>query len=208
MSKTRKAVGRLREAAYQDIIADGMEGGGRVSRRLQAESLRNQASALLTTESVPAVVAGEVVGEGTRFVDTLANPDTPAIEASLGRADLLLLNSRDITGMALDAATSVKAGNSLEKMLAHQMALAHASAFTLMDRALGQKDSVETARLTNASCRLMDTYQRALLTLQRLRTGGAQTVTVQHVHVGEGGQAVIGNVQTGGSLPPGEVIEK
>ena len=34
-----------------------------------------------------------------------------------------------------------------------------------------------------------------MLTLQRLRTGGNQTVTVQHVNVQPGGQAVIGNVQ-------------
>lgn len=45
----------------------------------------------------------------------------------------------------------------------------------------------------------MTTYQQGLLTLQRLRTGGNRTVTVQHVHVGEGAQAVIGNVQGGGS---------
>lgn len=132
---------------------------GRLSRRLQAEALRNQASALLTPESVPAVVAGEVIGAGPRFTNTLENPDTPAIEASLGRPDLLLMDAVDVTGMAMDAANSVQAGNSLEKMLAHQMALAHASAFKLMDKALNQKDSVEVARLTNASCRLMATYQ-------------------------------------------------
>ena len=38
-----------------------------------------------------------------------------------------------------------------------------------------------------------------LLTLQRLRTGGNQTVTVQHVNVESGAQAVIGNVRTGGA---------
>ena len=36
--------------------------------------------------------------------------------------------------------------------------------------------------------------------MQKLRTGGNQTVTVQHVNVGAGGQAVIGNVQAGGKL--------
>jgi hypothetical protein len=30
--------------------------------------------------------------------------------------------------------------------------------------------------------------------LKRYRTGGEQTVTVQHVNVGEGGQAIVGNV--------------
>lgn len=45
----------------------------------------------------------------------------------------------------------------------------------------------------------MSVYQDAALTLQRLRTGGNQTVTVQHVNVEAGAQAVIGNVQTGGA---------
>ena len=32
--------------------------------------------------------------------------------------------------------------------------------------------------------------------LRRLRTGGQQFVRVEHVHVKDGGQAVIGNVKT------------
>ena len=43
----------------------------------------------------------------------------------------------------------------------------------------------------NASARMMDTYQRALLTLERVRNGGKQTVVVQHVTVAGGGQAVV-----------------
>ena len=53
-------------------------------------------------------------------------------------------------------------------------------------------------RLVNAMARLMGTYQDGLLTLQKLRSGGNQTVTVQHVNVAAGAQAVIGNVRTGG----------
>jgi hypothetical protein len=59
-------------------------------------------------------------------------------------------------------------------------------------------DSVEACRLTNAAARLVSVFQDAMLTLQRVRTSGNQTVTVQHVNVASGGQAVVGNVQTGG----------
>jgi len=52
--------------------------------------------------------------------------------------------------------------------------------------------SIEAARLMNASARMMETYQRALLTHERLRNGGKQTVVVQHVTIGQGGQAVVG----------------
>jgi hypothetical protein len=57
----------------------------------------------------------------------------------------------------------------------------------------------EMVRLSNAASRMMQIYQEALLTLQKIRTGGKQTVVVQHVEVSEGGQAVIA-----GSMKSGE----
>jgi hypothetical protein len=45
--------------------------------------------------------------------------------------------------------------------------------------------------VTNATARAMAAFNDAALTLQRLRTGGKQVVTVQHVTVKEGGQAVV-----------------
>ena len=104
------------------------------------------------------------------------------------------------------AAESIGAANSLEKMLAHQMAVAHEACLRLMDRARSYEDGrparsdsdpVEACRLSNASARLMYAFQDGLLTLHKLRTGGNQTVTVQHVNVASGAQAVIGNVQAG-----------
>ena len=43
----------------------------------------------------------------------------------------------------------------------------------------------------NASARMMDTYQHGLLTIAKVRSGGKQTVVVQHVNVGDGGQAMV-----------------
>jgi hypothetical protein len=92
----------------------------------------------------------------------------------------------------------------LEKMLAHQMTLAHEMAFKLSQMAMKQNDSVETTRLANASARQMDTYQKALLTLQKIRSGGKQKIVVQHVRVEDGGQAVVtGNIK-GGGISTGE----
>lgn len=46
---------------------------------------------------------------------------------------------------------------------------------------------------------MMETFQRAALTLERLRNGGRQTVVVQHVDVANGGRAVVaGTVTPGG----------
>ena len=41
----------------------------------------------------------------------------------------------------------------------------------------------------------MRAYATQVEVLRRLRNGGRQVVRVEHVHVSDGGQAVIGNVQ-------------
>jgi hypothetical protein len=43
--------------------------------------------------------------------------------------------------------------------------------------------------------RLLRAYAMQVEVLRRLRNGGHQFVRVEHVHVNDGGQAVIGNVQ-------------
>ena len=57
--------------------------------------------------------------------DAVTVPDLAAVEASLDRSRLLLQSGTDVAAMALDAASSIPASNSLEKMLAHQLAAAH-----------------------------------------------------------------------------------
>jgi len=80
------------------------------------------------------------------------------------------------------------------------MAAIHRAAMKLIARSLDMhEEPIEMARLSNAAARAMQVYQEGILTLQKLRTGGKQTVVVQHVQVSEGGQAVIA-----GSMAPGE----
>ena len=121
------------------------------------------------------------------------------------RTDLLMEGTTDVLALAIDAAQSIPHASSLEKMLAHQMALAHKASFKLIELAMQQRDSVEMARLINAGARMMSAYQGGMLTINRLRTGGQQIVTVQHVNI-SGGQAVVaGTVQPGGNRnSPGE----
>lgn len=187
-----------------------------------ADKFNREADELLRLAEPPDVGAGgEVVREQTRGLgfkrdcirETLGEgADRIAEDASIRRTDLLLAPSFNALAMGIDAAKSIGAANSLEKMLAHQMAVAHEVAMRLMDRALSysaggrsmqEGDSVEACRLTNAAARLMGVYQQGMLTAQRLRTGGNQTVTVQHVNVQAGAQAVIGNVQGGGDQEKG-----
>jgi hypothetical protein len=183
-----------------------------------ANKIEAEADALLVIESDPQIALGEAVppvavdGAGRSrslaIRDTLENPDQVALDASAERTDLLLRDSIDVIALAIDAADSIDADNSLEKMLSHQMAAAHKASFEIMDKALTllakidgttnpklvQLLSTEATRLMNASARMMQSYQQGMTTLQKIRSGGNQTMTVQHVNVSDGGQAVIGNL--------------
>jgi hypothetical protein len=47
----------------------------------------------------------------------------------------------------------------------------------------------------------MRTFTNQMATLKRYRSNAQQTVKVEHVHVHEGGQAIVGNFKTGGGAP-------
>jgi hypothetical protein len=222
-SRTRRAIEQNRRALVESAIADTYadRGDGWTAadhRDLAGFHGKLTAELLGPPETLPDIRHGEVVptpetNKGLGLRDTLRTPDMPAIDASIARTDLLLTENLDVAALAVDAADSIEAGNSLEKMLAHQAAAAHACAFKFLDKATGYLDQVgrghdntapvEAARLTNAAVRLMTTYQQGLLTLQRLRTGGTQVVQVQHLTVAEGAQAIVGNVTAGGAPTPG-----
>ena len=148
--------------------------------------------------------------EAAEFRSTLRNPDYVAADASRDRLELL--HQAGSLEAGLDVADTVGAQNSIELMVAHQIAAAHRSSLLLSAQLNRQIDrmgviadgprqaaNVEATRIAGAVARLMLVVQGGALTLQKLRTGGTQTVTVQHVTVGAGGQAVVtGQVATGG----------
>lgn len=147
------------------------------------------------------------------YRDTLSDPDLVNIEASCER--LHLLSPVGCLKMGADVAETINAKNSLEKMLAHQMAACHVLSMKFLSEARDQIDHLrphhrsETAvKMTNASARLMDTFQRGLATLTKIRTGGQQKMIVEHIHINEGGQAIVGNVNSGGGGPQDESSDK
>jgi hypothetical protein len=86
----------------------------------------------------------------------------------------------------------------VEAMLAAQMAVVHmqtmASARKLANAEyLPQQDSAE-----RAFNKLARTFTMQIEAFKRYRTGGQQKVTVEHVTVNAGGQAIVGNVAHGG----------
>jgi hypothetical protein len=109
---------------------------------------------------------------------------------------MLALNlGDDCLAPALDAAETVGAKNSLERMAAHQLAALHIQAMRslstgniLLDRNIyNPANTVEGSRMLNTAARLIKVYQEGLATLAKIRSGGRQVVTVQHVTVNDGG---------------------
>ena len=94
----------------------------------------------------------------------------------------------------LSVINGIEPRDEIEAMLAAQMAAVHMATMTFARRLnhvenIPQQDSAE--RAFNKFARTFTTQMEAL---KRYRTGGQQKVTVEHVTVNEGGQAIVGNI--------------
>lgn len=164
------------------------------------------ASTALMVSDLAAPVPSTCIGSGGEAIDqkhagmvnTLTVPTIAALEASSHRTELLTQLGTDIAAMALDAATTIRAANSLEKMLAHQMAALHQASMRMLHRANLVQDTEHAVKYVNAAIKASMAYQGALTTISRVRDDKRQHILVQHVNVGAGGQAVVGTVNSGG----------
>jgi hypothetical protein len=100
----------------------------------------------------------------------------------------------------LAAATAALIGihplDELEGMLASQLIAAHNAAMECYRRAMISDQTLEGRRENlNHANKLSRTYTSLLEALNRHRGKGQQKVTVEHVHVHEGGQAIVGHVE-------------
>ncbi len=98
----------------------------------------------------------------------------------------------------LSVVKGIEPRDHVETMLAAQMAAVHSATMTFARRLahvdnIPQQDSAE-----RAFNKLARTFAAQVEALKRYRTGGEQKVTVEHVTVNEGGQAIVGNVSHGG----------
>ncbi|MBL6458679.1 hypothetical protein JMJ55_25410 [Belnapia sp. T6] len=155
-------------------------------------------------------IGGEVASvdpdKSTHYQDEVRQPpDLLAAEATEHRLALTAKVSGAALTLGLELTESIGAENALERNLAHQIAVMHALGMTLAAQANSftagiqsfapeprqQVQSIEAARMARAAARTLEASQRGMLTLERLRNGGQQVVTVQYVNVQEGGAAVV-----------------
>jgi hypothetical protein len=210
--RSTQGIEALAEAKREAQLSDISSGGMSASAAFKAKQLGEEADKLLSLDEELKIAAGNEAlppepedlrnDEFYGIRETLqSGADFINLDASNERTKLVSdLNCLDI---ALDAAESINAKNSLEKMLIHQAAACHSISMDLLRRAQersyksykyldGQKKETEIqAKLINAAARLMDIYDRKMRTFQKLRNGGRQVVTVQHVQVTDKAQAIV-----------------
>jgi hypothetical protein len=223
---TTEALHALAHAERKRAVGDDLQRLGDSTgarwEHLEAQQLEDAARAVLqpTEMARPSMGGGEMAlydyrdpddrNAGLHLLDSLRSPGMAEAQASLERHKLVL--ELGCAELAQDLAATIQPTNSIERMLAGQLASAHylALRFLVLSHTTAIKaaepgqqywreHNVEACRLGNVAARLMSSFNEGAGTLAKLRTGGKQTVVVQHVRVSEGGQAVIaGDMTTGG----------
>ncbi len=103
------------------------------------------------------------------------------------------------TNAALASIIEIDPQDSTELMLATQMAAVHTMAMSMASRTMLSDQSVDGVNFNvNRVTKLMRTFTTQMEALNKYRTKGQQKITVQHVNVKDGGQAIVGDVNQGG----------
>jgi hypothetical protein len=139
------------------------------------------------------------------FNNVLANQALQTFWASNSNDDQVSKQRSAVLG----ALVGIGPGDELEGMLATQMIAAHNAAMECYRRAMIRDQTFEGRRenLSQAN-KLSRTYTTLLEALNRHRGKGQQKVTVEHVNVHAGGQAVVGMVATPAGQPGGGVASE
>jgi len=135
------------------------------------------------------------------WMDALGTTDVAVLEALMGQlANLTMTDGKlneDQLNQTLALIRGIDPQDPVEAMLAAQMAAIHTATLTYARRAAIADTFMEGELSEKAFNRLSRTFIAQVDALKKYRTGGEQKMTVEHVHVHEGGQAIVGNVQGG-----------
>ena len=107
-------------------------------------------------------------------------------------------NNEIIANGAIAMYQALKPQDDYERLLVAQMIATHNAAMELSRRAMLPDQTFDGVNANvNRTTKFMRTFTMQMETLKKYRTGGKQTIQVQHVNVNEGGKAVVGNVSKG-----------
>jgi hypothetical protein len=105
---------------------------------------------------------------------------------------------------------SIKPRDSIEAMLVAQMVSVHVMAMRSACEFATARDIARRESVGRALGRLARTFAAQIEALNRYRNNGAPAVTVQNVSVGDGGNAIVGNVtqHAGMMVPDGDAVRR
>ncbi len=83
----------------------------------------------------------------------------------------------------------------IEAMLISQMASLHANAMRIMAIATANSSITSANVMFGHANKLMRSFALHVEAYEKLKRGGRQNIRVDHVHVHQGGQAIVGNIQ-------------
>jgi hypothetical protein len=129
-------------------------------------------------------------GYADNMVNEVVNASAPA--------SLLKTIGNRVANNAILSAMSLDAQSPAEGMLIAQMVAVHNSAMSALNRSHAAQTVPVAGSYMNQANKLLRTFAAQMETLKRFRQKASQTVRVDHVHVNEGGQAIVGNVNQGG----------
>jgi len=132
------------------------------------------------------------------IMKALGTADIDFLMGLLGQISNAGSRGRELDPVGVDFMLAVIKGiqprDQVEAMLASQMAAVHMASMTLAGRLAHVEDIRQQDSAERAFTKLTRTFAAQMEALKRYRTGGEQKVTVQHVTVSDGAQAIVGNV--------------
>ncbi|RLJ52143.1 hypothetical protein BCF46_2371 [Litoreibacter meonggei] len=98
----------------------------------------------------------------------------------------------------LSMGAELEPNDAIEAMLVTQMAVTHAAMMTSVGSSLNAKSDQARESYDRITNRLGRTFVTQLEALKKYRKSPSQTIRVEHVTVNAGGQAIVGDVRSGG----------
>src|SRR5438105_1131956 len=151
----------------------------------------------------PEMSTGALKGVAGSQIDAFNNIVIEQTVGALWKAQTSEEGREILVAAAITALISVQPRDELEGMLAAQLVATHNAAMECYRRAMieGQTFAARSENLNQAN-KLVRSYATLIEALDRYRgKGGQQHVTVKHVHIHQGGQAIGGTVHPGGGVP-------
>lgn len=129
---------------------------------------------------------------GLSFTSAELNNLVQAAQLTGGQIDETRLNA------FLAVVDGIRPANEIEAMLACQLAVTHRLTMDLVRRTHRADQIPQFEANGRLAAKFLSAFAAQVELLNRLQRGPAQTVRLEHVTVHEGGQAIVGNVATGG----------